>query len=110
MKSPAKKVGRRPAGLQAGNDDDPIRGWTATRLQRVPALAKDRRWLKTLSAQLAGYKGVDGKLDGLWTCRRGPQVFIFNATTKPVQTTVAGSVAEIPPSTIWCNQPPEPRK
>ena len=105
---------RRAGGKVIAVGDSPIvnvegKPWRgATRLQRVAAQGKDRRWLKELSAQLTGYKGVDGKLDGLWTCRRGAQTFVFNSGTKPVQTIVDGSVAEISPSTIWCNQPATP--
>ena len=55
----------------------------AAKLTRVAPLDKNRAWLKELSRQLAGYKGADGQLDGLWTCRRLGQVFVFNSTDKP---------------------------
>jgi hypothetical protein len=80
------------------------------RLNRVPALASDRVWLKELSAQLAGLKGADGQLDKLWTCRRGKQVFVFNTSDKPVTTIIDGEPAAVSPHEIWLNQPVAPRK
>lgn len=78
---------------------------TATQLKRVALLGKDRAWLKELSAQIAGYRGVNGSLNGLWTCRRGSQVFVFNSTAKPVATTVEAQSAEMAPYAIWWNEP-----
>jgi len=77
----------------------------AAQLKRVAPLGKHSAWLKDLSNQISGYKGVDGKLDGLWTCRRGSQVFVFNSTAKPVGTKIDGQPVEIAPYSIWCNQP-----
>src|SRR5438093_4464370 len=57
----------------------------ASRLVRVAPPGKNLDWLKELSVRIAGLKGVDGRLDGLWTCRRGRQVFIFNSTEKPIE-------------------------
>jgi hypothetical protein len=68
---------------------------------QVPALSKDRAWLKDLAPLLSGLKGVDGQLDGLWTCRRGNQVFIFNSTDKPKEAKVDGRTVAIAPFTIW---------
>lgn len=64
-------------------------------------LNKDRAWLKQLREQLVGLKGVDGKLDGLWTCRRGKEVFIYNSNNKTAETDCDGLVATIQPHTIW---------
>jgi hypothetical protein len=81
----------------------------ASKMIRVAPLAKNPAWLKDLSAQLAGYKGVDGKLDGLWTCRRGDQVFVFNSTTRPAETQVNGQPIKLGPHTIWCNETSAPK-
>ncbi len=32
----------------------------------------------------AAWKGVDGKLDGVWTTRRGTETFVYNTTTNAV--------------------------
>ena len=49
-----------------------------------------RKWRPALAASLQGLKGVDGKLDGVWTCRRGQQVFAYNSTDKPATAEVDG--------------------
>jgi hypothetical protein len=72
----------------------------AARITRIGRLTKDQAWLRQLSPLLAGYKGVDGQLDGLWTCRRGKQVFVFNSTAKAVPTKLAGERVEVVPYTI----------
>jgi hypothetical protein len=79
----------------------PWRG--AARCSRVAPVAQDQQWLKQLAAQLTGCKGVDGQLDGLWTCRRSNQVFVFNSTDKPVETRIDGQAARIDPHSIWVN-------
>lgn len=65
------------------------------------ALNKDRAWLKQLRDQLTGLKGVDGKLDGLWTCRRGNQLFVYNSGNKLVEMSFDNETAKIEPHTIW---------
>jgi hypothetical protein len=64
--------------------------------------------LEELAKRLVGLKGYDGKLDGLMTCRRGEQVFIFNSNDKatPVTIDLAGASADIlvDPHTIWSNR------
>ena len=75
-----------------------------SRCTRVTLVAKDREWLRALSRQLAGYKGVDGRLDGLWTCRRSNQVFIFNSTDQPADAECDGHAVRIAPHGIWVNQ------
>ncbi|MDB6125521.1 MAG: Beta-amylase [Pedosphaera sp.] len=74
----------------------------SAKMTKVAARTKNGEWLKELSAQLAGCKGVDGKLDGLWTCRRGTQVFVFNSTDKPAK--IDSQAMELAPYNIWFNQ------
>ena len=76
----------------------------AAQVQRVAPLGKNRAWLKELAPQIAGRKGVDGQLDGLWTCRRGSQVFLLNSTAKPAETKIDGQSVTIAPYAIWSNQ------
>src|SRR5688572_3818885 len=70
----------------------------------VVRVAKVEEFPKTLR----GMKGCDGKLDGLMTCRRGDQVFIFNSNDQPTAVTIdlAGATADIvvQPHTIWSNR------
>jgi hypothetical protein len=77
----------------------------AARIAHVAPLKNGQDWLKELSVQIAGYKGVDGQLDGLWTCRRHNQVFVFNSTAKPAETKIDGQEITIAPYSIWFNQP-----
>ena len=72
----------------------------ADRTTVITGMRPDGEWLRELSTELKGLRGVDGALDGLWTCRRGGQVFAFNATDKPVRTRVDGAEIEIAPHTI----------
>jgi len=105
---------RRAGGKVIAAGHDPVMNvegtpWPgAEQLKRVAPLAKDRAWLRELSAQLAGRKGVDGQLDGLWVCRRGSQVFAFNSGAKSVETTLDGKTFAIAPYTIWSNHPLKP--
>jgi hypothetical protein len=62
---------------------------------------KDSPWRNELAVVIAGLKGVDGQLDGLWTCRRGKQVFVFNSTAKPVATKIDGLSIEVAAHSIW---------
>jgi hypothetical protein len=80
-----------------GTEWNPQRG----PIVRVAALAKDRVWLKELRDELQDLKGVDGRLDGLWTCHRGKEVFVYNSGTKPVDLQLEGTAATIEPHTIW---------
>jgi hypothetical protein len=74
------------------------------RLAQVSSLeTKGRTWLKELATQLNGFKGVDGRLDKLWTCRRGKELFVFNSSDKPVETRLNGGSVAIAPYTIWFN-------
>jgi hypothetical protein len=67
----------------------------------IPTAKTDKPWLTQLAEKLAGARGVDGKLDGLWTCRRGGGVFIYNATGKPVETVLEGKQVTVAPYAIW---------
>jgi len=77
--------------------------WSPKRgiVSRTVALHKDRAWLKQLGEQLAGFKGVDGKLDGLWTCRRGNELFVYNSGNKAVEAQFNSETADIDPHSIW---------
>lgn len=80
------------------------RPWNpAARLEQTAPRGKNSAWREELAPLLAGLKGVDGKLDGLWTCRRGSQVFIYNSTTNPVSTTVDEQPVTIAGRSIWVN-------
>ncbi|HVV01773.1 MAG TPA: family 14 glycosylhydrolase, partial [Verrucomicrobiae bacterium] len=72
------------------------------RAGRVTKSATASGWQADLAKQLTGLKGVDGKADGLWSCRRADQIMIFNSTNKPVKSDVAG--LEIQPHAIWSNR------
>ena len=64
--------------------------------------------VEELAKPLGSLKGCDGKIDGLMTCRRGEQVFIFNGNDQPTAATIdlAGATADIvvQPHTIWSNR------
>ena len=96
--------------------DSPIRNvegqpWPrASKLTRVAPMAKNTMWLKELASQLDGCKGVDGQIDGLWTCRRGDQVFVFNSTSRPAETRVNGEAVQLAAYTIWCHDPSAPKR
>ncbi len=78
------------------------RPWSAPLpITQVSARGKDSPWRSELAGQLAGLKGVDGQLDGLWTCRRGKQVFLYNTTGKPVATKIDGQSIEVAAYSIW---------
>lgn len=82
------------------------RDWAdSSRVTRIGRVAKDQAWLNELLPLLAGCRGADGKLDGLWTCRRGGQVLVFNSTAKPVGTKLDGRSVQIAPGTISFNTP-----
>jgi hypothetical protein len=73
----------------------------ATSTISIPSTKADKPWLPQLAEHLAGAKGVDGKLDGLWTCRRAGKVIVYNSTAKPAETMVEGKPATIAPYSIW---------
>jgi hypothetical protein len=68
---------------------------------RVSPFEKNSPWRTELAGVLAGMKGFEGQLDGLWTCHRGQQTFIYNTTGKPVSTTVGGAPVEVAAKSIW---------
>ena len=75
-------------------------GWKyAASVKRV-STGPGRDWLKGLAKELGNTRGVDEQLDGLWTCRRGSQVFVFNSTKHPVTTVLNGKTVEVAPFTI----------
>jgi hypothetical protein len=75
---------------------------------QITGMRPDDQWLRELATELKDLKGVDGQLDGLWTCRRGQQVLVFNSTNQPQRTTVAGVAVDIAPHTIWTHPAPAP--
>jgi len=70
----------------------------ASRLARVPEMQSNKAWLTELGKMLEGCKGYDGKIDGLWSTRRGHELFILNTTDKPVRHPTAGLIQ---PHAIW---------
>jgi hypothetical protein len=77
---------------------------TARRLPRVAELNSKGQWLRDLAPLLAGYKGCDGKMDGLWTCRRGDQTMVFNSTANPVTVRVGDRDITVEGHEIWTNK------
>jgi hypothetical protein len=61
--------------------------------------------LDSLPHYLKGNRGYDGERDGLWTARRGEQVFIYNTKDKPVRRalTICDRLldVEVEPHAIW---------
>jgi hypothetical protein len=90
--------------IQIGSD--PIRNvesrdWKPScPIQHVTALDKSQAWLKDLTPLLTGIKGVDGQLDGLWTCKRGNQIFLYNSKDKPATAILTGRSIQIEPFSI----------
>lgn len=78
--------------------------WKAgDRVERISAdwsAVKDKTWLAEVAKRLAGLRGVDGTIDGVWTTQRGPQRFAFNTNTTPTQVEIAGKTVVISPSEI----------
>ena len=73
----------------------------AAGVERVDPKNGATRWLPELTKTLIGLKGVDGKLDGLWTSRRGAQTFVYNSTDKAVTTEIAGKSLQVEPHSIY---------
>jgi Glycosyl hydrolase family 14 len=74
------------------------------KVKRISAPAAGPAWLEELAAELADCKGADGQLDGLWTCRRKEQVFVYNSKDKPVTNHIGGVEVTIAPRSIWWNR------
>jgi hypothetical protein len=74
--------------------------WMEKRVLRGPGPAQSRQWRKDLGEQLKGAIGVDGVIDGVWTCRRGPQSFYYNSTDKAVDVRATSGMIHIEPNSI----------
>jgi hypothetical protein len=72
----------------------------ATPVLRVAAVAKEGEWLKQLAPQLAGVRGCDGVTDGLWACRRGREVLLYNGSAAAIKRTSAGQEITVEPNSI----------
>ncbi len=70
-------------------------------LVQLPPTGKNSQWREKLAPVLAGMKGVDDCLDGLWTCRRGKRIFIYNSTTNSVSSMVDGQPVQVAAKSIW---------
>jgi hypothetical protein len=91
-------VGSTPIKDVAGKD------WREVdKVERIGQTPNPRHWRDELAERLKGLKGCDNRLDGIWTTRRGPQVFAFNSTSKPVITEIDGHAVAIAPFTIYDN-------
>jgi hypothetical protein len=78
------------------------RPWVpALPVTQLSARGRNSSWRSELCGELAGLKGVDGQLDGLWTCRRGKQVFVYNSTGKTVATKIDGQYVKVAAHSIW---------
>jgi hypothetical protein len=85
-----------------GTQDVEGRPWIAPKpVTELSARGQGGSWRLELAQILAGLKGVDGQIDGLWTCRRDRQAFIYNSTGKPARTTVDGQSVEVAAHSIW---------
>lgn len=89
-------IGQTPVGNVEGKDWPP-----AGELPRTAPVNSDLKWLSDLQTPLANLKGVDAAHDGLWTCRRGKEIFVFNWTDEPIRKSIDGVEADVPPKTIW---------
>lgn len=76
----------------------------ASKIIRVAPLKKED-WPKEMALHLAGYKGFEGQLDGLWTSRRGQEIFVFNSNDKPMETQINRQPVNLPPYSIWSSRP-----
>jgi hypothetical protein len=75
------------------------------RLTRIAPLSDKQQWPLEMAKQLKGYKGFEGTLDGLWTCRRGSEVFVFNSNDQQAETVLGGEHVTIAPHTIFMKPP-----
>jgi hypothetical protein len=80
-------------------EDEPWDG--ISQVEHVEKTPNSKTWLENLSQKLAGLSGVDGKLDGVWTTRRGQQIFALNTGDKPAVVQIDGQPIEIGPSEIY---------
>jgi hypothetical protein len=73
----------------------------SAKIERIDPPNGAKKWLPALAKSLMGLKGVDGKLDGVWTTRRGKQVFAFNSGSKPATAEIDGQSVPIAPYSIY---------
>ncbi len=82
-----------------------VEGRTILRPSATMLNLKDKTWSRAAADALGGLKGVDGKLDGLWTTRRDGKVFIYNQRDKSTECDVSvnGHTRKVlvPPHEIW---------
>jgi hypothetical protein len=89
-------VGSTPIKNVAGN------AWEGIfEIERINPPNGAKRWLPELTESLRGLKGVDGKLDGVWTSRRGKQMFAYNSGDKPATTEIDGKTVQVAPKSIY---------
>ena len=89
-------VGSTPIKNVAGN------AWAgSSKIERIDPPNGAKQWLPALAKSLRGLKGVDGKLDGVWTSRRGQQVFAYNSGDKPATAEIDGKSVQIAPNSIY---------
>lgn len=77
---------------------------SATKIEQMAMPEKGSAWLDDLAPRLDGCKGVDGRIDGVWTMRRGNEVLLFNSKDKPAEVKVDGRSVPVAPHTIWVNE------
>ena len=76
--------------------------WAHTsKIIRVAPLTQKEKWPLEIAAHLGGLKGFEGRLDGFWTSRRGPEVFVFNANENAAETKIDGELVRVAPYTIY---------
>lgn len=76
--------------------------WAHTsKVIRVAPLTQKEEWPLQVAAHLGGLKGFEGRLDGFWTSRRGPEVFVFNANENAAETKINGELVRMAPHTIY---------
>src|SRR4051812_44583718 len=73
----------------------------ASKIERINPPNGAKQWLPELAKSLRGLKGVDGKLDGVWTSRRGRQVLSYNSGNKPAIAEIDGRSVQIVPNSIY---------
>jgi hypothetical protein len=78
-----------------------------SKIERVGLPPHQKNWLQQLTASLQRLKGVDGKLDGVWTSRRGRQVFAYNSKTNSVTVDIDGKQVAIAPNSIYDSTDPK---
>ena len=81
------------------------RAWTLdTKVLHSPSPTQSKQWRQALGELLKGAIGVDGSIDGVWTCRRGSQEFYFNSTDKPVDVQARNRLMHLEANSISVSQ------